>query len=80
MKMDERSKKFLADYNDKIEELVNQDMVRLEQVRREWDNGYTKDMLDTLHSVAGYAYQTALANGFDDLQAFELAKKAIGYE
>lgn len=80
MEMNESNKQFMAAYDEQINELVNQDMVRLEQVRREWNNGYTRDMLDVLYKAGGYAYQTALNNGFDDVQAFELAKKSIGYE
>jgi len=78
MKMDDSAKQFMEQYDDVIDDQVHQDMVRLEQMVREWDTGQTKELVDAMVNSSSYMYQSALNGGFSDEQSFDMALKLVG--
>jgi len=78
MKMDDSAKQFMEQYDDVIDDQVHQDMVRLEQMVREWDTGQTKELVDAMVNSSSYMYQSALNGEFSDEQSFDMALKLVG--
>jgi len=75
-----KKSEFLTKFEDKIQELVNQDAVRNETVRREIEDGTASAAVDNGTTIAAYQYQQALSAGFSDDQAFFMACKNAGIE
>lgn len=71
---------FIKKYAEKIQELVNQDSVRNETVKREIEDGTAATSVDNSTTIAAYQYQQALSAGFSDDQAFFMACKNAGIE
>ncbi|WP_123830970.1 hypothetical protein [Levilactobacillus brevis] len=71
---------FIKQYAEKIQELVNQDSVRNETVKREIEDGTAATSVDNSTTIAAYQYQQALSAGFSDDQAFFMACKNAGIE
>lgn len=71
---------FLTKFEDRIQELVNQDSVRNETDRREIEDGTASASVDNSTTIAAYQYQQALSAGFSDDQAFFMACKNSGIE
>lgn len=71
---------FMNQYAEKIQELVNQDSVRNETVKREIEDGTAATAVDNGTTIAAYQYQQSLSAGFSDDQAFFMACKNAGIE
>lgn len=69
---------FLAAYEDKIQEVVNQDAVRFETLKRETDSGAVQEMLDNVIPNGAYTYAKAIRCGFSEDQAFKIAMSEMG--
>lgn len=73
---DERQRQeFIEAYNDKINELVNQDMVRGETLRREIEAGVTDQLMENAIALGIKSYHDALNAGFDSDQAFAISMR-----
>lgn len=72
--------KFIAQLDDKITEISNQDAVRAETMRRELDDGTMSLTVSNTVNVAQLAYTEALNSGFSDDQAFLICCKASGLD
>lgn len=66
-------------YNDKINEIVNQDAVRNETMKRERESGTLDESISNTVYIAHTAYVKALNQGFNEDQAFMIALRQAGY-
>ena len=66
---------FLNVYEDKIQEVVNQDSVRAETVEREIANGTSTILVKNTVLIGSDTYTQALNSGFSDEQAFTIAMR-----
>lgn len=72
------TRKFVKDYDKKINEVVSQDAVRAETVKREIESGIQDEYVANASTLAAKMYVQAINDGFNDEQAFDMAMRAAG--
>lgn len=72
--------KFIAQLDDKITEISNQDAVRTETMKREISDGTMDQTVNNTVSIIMYTYTSCLSAGLSDNQSFFIACKTAGIE
>ncbi|GAK47723.1 hypothetical protein LOSG293_110390 [Secundilactobacillus oryzae JCM 18671] len=70
---------FLKMFEDQINDVANQDAVRLATLQQEREEGTLKELVKSQVYMAHVAYEEALRQGFDDKKAFAVGCYQAGY-